>query len=62
MARNGTITSDFESMKIGDKREYPASRSMSVRSMASMLGFKWDKVFATQGDRKRKVITVIRTK
>lgn len=62
MARNGTITSDFESMKVGDKREYPASLSMTVRSMASMLGFKWDKVFATQADRERKVIIVTRNK
>lgn len=60
MANKRTVTDELEPMKIGEKREFPAAMSMTVRSMASMLGFKWDRVYKTKTDRERKVIIVTR--
>ncbi len=62
MAKKGTLSYDFEMMQVGEEKEYPASKVMTVQSMASMLGFKWDRIYSTCIDRERKVVTVIRRK
>lgn len=61
MARKNTVTSELKPMKIGESKEFPASLSTTVRSMASMLGFKWDRTYKTEADRERRVIVVTRT-
>lgn len=40
-------------MKIGESKEFPASICTTVCSMARMLGFKWDRKYKTETDRKR---------
>lgn len=57
-----TITSELEPMKIGESKEFPAAQSISVRSMTSTLGFKWDRIYRTETDRERRVVVVTRTK
>ena len=57
-----TITSELEPMKIGDRKEFPAAMCMTVRSMASMLAFKWDRAYKTETDRERRVVVVTRVK
>lgn len=56
-----TITSELEPMQIGECKEFPAEQSMTVRSMASMLGFKWNRTYKTETDRERRVVIVTRT-
>lgn len=56
-----TVTSELEPMIIGEKKEFPAALSTTVRSMASMLGFKWDRVYKTETDREKRVVIVTRT-
>lgn len=60
MAKKKTITSMLEPMKVGDSKEFPAELSMSVKSMASMLGFKWNRVYSTRNDREKRVVVVTR--
>lgn len=60
MIKKKTITGELEPMKVGEKKEFPASLCTTVRSMASMLGFKWDRVYKTEADRERKVIIIKR--
>lgn len=60
MTKKKTITNELEPMQIGDRREFPAAISMSVRSMASMLGFTWNRVYRTKTDRERRVVVVTR--
>ena len=55
-----TITSELEPMQVGDSKEFPAALCMTVKSMASMHGFKWDRVYKTQNDRERRVVVVTR--
>ncbi len=55
-----TITSELESMKIGDTKEFSAAVSTTVRSMASMLGFKWNRYYKTETDRIKRVVIVTR--
>lgn len=62
MAKKKTITSELEPMKVGERKEFPAALCMTLKSMASMLGFKWDRVYKTTTDRERRVVTVTRTK
>ncbi|MFT0333143.1 hypothetical protein [Bacteroides thetaiotaomicron] len=47
-------------MKIGESKEFPASLCTTARSMASMLGFKWNRVYKTETDRERRVVIVKR--
>lgn len=49
-------------MKIGESKEFPASKCMTVHSMASILGFKWDRIYKTKTIRERRVVVVTRTK
>lgn len=60
MAKKRTLTGELEAMQIGDIKEYPASLCMTVRSMASMLGFKLDRIYSTATDRDRRIIIVKR--
>lgn len=60
MAENRTITAEFEAMRIGECKEFPAASSLSVRSMASSLGFKWNRKYKTKTDRERRVMVVTR--
>ena len=55
-----TITGILSPMEVGDVYEFPAEVSMTVRSMASMLGFKWGRRFNTRTDRERRKIIVKR--
>lgn len=55
-----TVTAELEPMQVGEHKEFPAAQSMTVRSMASMLGFKWGRSYKTETDRKRRVIVVSR--
>lgn len=50
----------LEPMQIGESKEFPAEISLSVKSMASMLGFKWDRVYSTRNDREKRVVIVTR--
>lgn len=61
MAKKKTITGELEPMKIGDSKEFPASLCTTARSMASMLGFKWNRTYKTETDRERRVVIVTRT-
>lgn len=60
MAKKKTITGELEPMKIGESKEFPASLCTTARSMASMLGFKWNRVYKTETDRERRVVIVKR--
>ncbi|HIT83150.1 MAG TPA: hypothetical protein IAA99_02980 [Candidatus Avibacteroides faecavium] len=62
MPKKQTFTSEMEQMKVGDKKVYPASRCTSVRSMASMMGFRYDRKYITESDKQRRTITVTRIK
>ncbi len=62
MARKRTLTSELESMNVGDTKEFPASLSVTMRSMASTLGFKWDRTYSTETDRERRVLIIKRTR
>lgn len=50
----------LEPMQVGESKEFPAELSMSVKSMSSMLGFKWDRVYSTRNDREKRVVVVTR--
>ena len=60
MAKKKTITGELEPMKIGERKEFPASLCTTARSMASMLGFKWNRTYKTETDRERRVVIVTR--
>ncbi|MBQ3196555.1 MAG: hypothetical protein IJB63_00360 [Alistipes sp.] len=61
MDNKTTLTSQLESMRVGEVIEYPAEQSMSVRALASSLGFKLDRIYKTRTDREKRIITVTRT-
>lgn len=60
MAKKRTVTNELEPMNIGDRKEFPAVQCNNVRSMASMLGFKWNRTYKTKTDRDRRVVVVTR--
>lgn len=60
MKKKKTFTSELEPMKVGEKKEFPASLCMTARSMASMLGFKWNRSYKTETDRERRVVIITR--
>lgn len=60
MAKKQTLTSEFEQMKVGERKDYPAFRYPSVRSMVCMVGFTLDRKYSTCIDRERRVVTVTR--
>ncbi len=62
MGRKCTIREELEPMAVGETKEFPAERNDYVRYLASVLGFKWDKVFTTAMNRERRVLEVTRTK
>lgn len=61
MARKSLIKVHLQRLSVGETHEFPAEISINVRSMASTLGFQWNKTFATAIDRERRVISVTRT-
>lgn len=60
MSNKTTLTSQLESMQVGDVAEYSAEQSMSVRALASTLGFKLNRIYKTYTDREKRIITVTR--
>lgn len=60
MAKKKTITGELEPMTVGETKTFPAEKFMTVRTMASLLSFKWNREYRTETDRKRRVITVRR--
>lgn len=60
MPKKQTFTSEIEQMKVGDKKVYPALRCTSVRAMASMLGFRYNRKYTTESDKKNRTITITR--
>lgn len=61
MIKKKTVTGELEPMQVGDSKEFPAVMCMTVRSMASMLSFKWNRLYTTRTDRERRVVVVTRT-
>lgn len=55
-----TVTDELAPMQVNESKEFPAAQSMTVRSMASMLGFKWGRVYKTETNRERRVVVVTR--
>ena len=62
MAKKQTITSELEQMKVGESKDYPASRYTSVRSMASTMSFMLDRKYSTCIDHERRAVTVKRVR
>lgn len=62
MTKKQTFTSEFTQMKVGEKKDYPALRYPSVRSMACMVGFMLDRKYSTCIDRERRIVTVTRVR
>lgn len=62
MPKKQTFTSELEKMKVGEKKDYPASRCTSVRSMASTMSFMLNRKYSTCIDRERRIVTVTRVK
>ncbi len=60
MPKKQTFTSEFEQMKVGDKKEYPASKYTSMRSLASTLSFMLNRKYSTSIDREKRIVTVTR--
>lgn len=60
MAKKKTITSELKPMQVGEIKEFPAELVTTLQSMASMLGFKWNRRYSTSIDRERRVIVVTR--
>lgn len=60
MPKKQTFTSEFEQMKVGDTKDYPASRYTSVRSLASTMSFMLNRKYSTCIDRERRIVTVTR--
>ena len=60
MPKKQTLTSEFEQMKVGDKKDYPASRYTSIRSLASTISFMLDRKYSTSIDREKRIVTVTR--
>lgn len=60
MTKKKTVTDELLPMKVGEEKEFPAVKAMTVRSMASMLGFQWNRCYRTATDRKRRVVKVTR--
>ena len=60
MPKKQTFTSEFEQMKVGDKKEYPASKYTSMRSLASTLSFMLNRKYSTSIDREKRIVTVPR--
>lgn len=60
MAKKKTITGELEPMKVGERKEFPAALCTTARSMASMLGFKWNRTYKTETDRERRVVIITR--
>ena len=60
MPKKQTFTTEFEQMKVGDKKEYPASKYTSMRSLASTLSFMLNRKYSTSIDREKRIVTVTR--
>lgn len=59
--RKGTLTYDIEQMKVGEKREYPAERYLSVTALASSLGFKMNRKYTSAKNKEKRTVTITRT-
>lgn len=62
MKKKQTFTSELEQMKVGERKEYPAIRCTSVRSMASTLSFRFNRKYTTEIDKERRIVAVKRVK
>ena len=60
MEKDYSATEKLRSLKVGETIEVTPERCRSMRTLASMRGFEWDRVFRTRIDRKRRVMTVTR--
>lgn len=60
--REDTLTSELLSMDVGEKKEYPAMRINSLRSLASTLGFRFDRKYTTCIDKKKRAVCIKRLK
>lgn len=52
----------LRNMEVGDRFEFPAERSNSVRATCSNYGFQWDRQFSTKQLRQERKILVTRTR
>lgn len=57
-----TVVQRLAELEVGEKIDFPISRCMSIRGMASNYGLQWDRYFKTSINRELKTITVTRTK
>ena len=55
-----TIKGRLQQLEAGESLDFPLSQVDTVRSMVSLLGLKWNRVFNTRSDRERGVVSVIR--
>ncbi|MDD6007614.1 MAG: hypothetical protein PUC21_09975 [Bacteroidales bacterium] len=60
MEKKQTITSKIQELEIGQNIEFPAELCASLRSMASTLGFRYNRKYKTEADRERRLIVVTR--
>lgn len=60
MPKKQTFTSELAKMKVGECKEYPATRVTSVRSLACTLSFKLNRKYSTAIDKERRIISVTR--
>ena len=61
MEKKTSLKKELEQMNIGDTREYPIIRTMSIRSMASTVSLQLDRIYKTTTCRETKTITITRT-
>lgn len=59
--RKDTLTYSIEQMKVGEKREYPAERYLSVTALASSLGFKMNRKYTSAKNKEKRTVTITRT-
>ncbi len=60
MPKKQTLTGELYQMEVGEERDYPAARCATLRAMASLVGFRYDRIYSTSIDRERRVLTVTR--
>lgn len=62
MARKNSLAVAIREMKIGEIREYPLDRYSTVQSTASREGLVNSRVYTTESDRERRIISIKRLK
>lgn len=48
MEEQKTLTSEFKYMEVGEQKKFPAAKSMSIRSLVSALGFRWNRRYSAK--------------